>query len=433
MIKIKTKFLFYLVIIICLQATELKILSVKISEIIVLILGAVYIKISKSKEKKIIFFFLLLTLKTLFLNVFVDFYIPTEETSFLKNPYIISLSRFLELLCCYYLINICIIYFNKEKENVKLHIRNIIDIQVCIAVFYLFVYVLYQIGLFKLENDYVKDLLVYNTEAGYSIKYRIKGLFVEGGPLGLFYASIFLLLVLEREKAYLLMSFLIIFILWGTQSKAGLLMITSYFLIDYFYIRKARSVLFLTIPLLLFIIIFGFVIYNSYFQALQNLEFIVQAFTPADSTEIDKNLLMGRVTATIILPNLLFHNLFFGIGLGNYALVRNNPIYRGFLPEVPYWDLHGFGGIVDVLVEGGLIFFIFMLLYVKKLWNRCHTIKQKRVFLIFILCFIFGVQIYFLYPWFILSYLIFLQNNEITLKNSEVAYKLKHKSNLYNG
>jgi len=402
-----------------LQATDLKILSIKISEIIILILGAVYVKISNTQEKKILIFFFLFTVKTLFLNVFVDFYIPVEDTSFLKNPYVISLSRFLELLCCYYLLNICIIYFNKEKENVKHHIRNIIDIQVYIAVIYLFVYLLYQIGVFKLENDYIKDLLVYNTEAGYSIKYRIKGLFVEGGPLGLFYASIFLLLVLERGKAYILMFFLIIFILWGTQSKAGLLMIISYFLIDYFYIRKARSVLFLTIPILLIIIIFGFVIYFTYFNALENLELFVQISNPKDSTEIDKNMLMGRVTATIILPNLLFHNLFFGIGLGNYALVRNNPMYRDFLPEVPYWDLHGFGGIVDVLVEGGLIFFIIMLLYAKKLWNKSRTIKQKRVFLIFILCFIFGVQIYFLYPWFILAYLIFLQNNETDLENSE--------------
>lgn len=410
---IPVDYIIYIFLIICLQLTEVKIYSLKVSEIIILVLGFFLKKKAFKYEKKLIYIYVFFLFKTLFFNFFETFYVPSDIKSFLKLPYVISLSRFIELLVCYVLLNLSFDFFYSRRKLANLHLSNIIKIQVWIAAIFTIVYVMYILGILHLKGDDYESFIVYNTNRGYDVEYRINGFYVEGGPIGLFYACMFVIFTIIEKKSFFLKIFILLFLIFGTQSKAGISLIVLYFIIDYFYIsNKRRNWLVIIFAIFLFLISFSIIIYVSYLESLNNIELIAQSHTVSGAEDIDRNHFMGRVAATVIVPNMLYYNFFSGIGLGNYALVRNNPLYRSFIPEVPYWDLHGFGGGFDILVEGGCIIFLLFIIYLRTLWKKCYTINQKKVFIVFILSFIFGVQLYFLYPWFILSYLLFLQKTE---------------------
>src|SRR5690606_27472893 len=121
---------------------------------------------------------------------------------------------------------------------------------------------------------------------------------------------------------------------------------------------------------------------------------------------------MGRIPAVFIVPKMVENNPLLGIGTGNYPLLRNNEAYRGFfplpIPEIRILDAHGFGGIIDLLVDNGIIGLTVFMLIMYSIYKKRP--KSKRVFLIGFLClFMFGVQIYFLYPWILLG--LVLANN----------------------
>jgi len=95
-------------------------------------------------------------------------------------------------------------------------------------------------------------------------------------------------------------------------------------------------------------------------------------------------------------------NPIFGIGIGNYSLVRNDPKYLKGLPVYYKWDQHSLG-LIGYLPEFGIpLFLLFIYLLFKPVY---WSLKIKPRGLIFVLAstqlviHIVGAQITFLYPW----------------------------------
>jgi len=105
-----------------------------------------------------------------------------------------------------------------------------------------------------------------------------------------------------------------------------------------------------------------------------------------------------------------------GIGLGNYPIMRNNPSYLGVIPVSPIGktDAHGYGGLAQLLVDGGVFIFILFMYIMYLFYKKVKSLKEglENYLLIFLCFFIFGVQIYFLYPWVLLGILISLSSKE---------------------
>lgn len=132
----------------------------------------------------------------------------------------------------------------------------------------------------------------------------------------------------------------------------------------------------------------------------------------------DTNLIMGRLSGFYIAPNMIEENPVLGIGLGNYPLLRNNKEYRGFFPlpdkTILDADASGFGGIIDIIIDMGIvglcIFFVLNYLMLKRLFGRNKGVVLQLGFMIL---FLFGVQLYFSYPWAFLGVILAYQNNYI--------------------
>jgi hypothetical protein len=126
----------------------------------------------------------------------------------------------------------------------------------------------------------------------------------------------------------------------------------------------------------------------------------------------DTSLTMGRIAGSHIVPNMVVDNSIFGIGLGNYPIIRNISEYRTFVPYTPKGktDAHGIGGIIQILVDGGLfiLFFFFFIIYVIIKKAYVHNNNLEIYVLAFVSFFLTGVQIYFLYPWVLLGIFIAL-------------------------
>lgn len=149
-------------------------------------------------------------------------------------------------------------------------------------------------------------------------------------------------------------------------------------------------------------------VFKIYINSLSEIEQRAAFFGPG---EIDPNFMMGRISATVIVPNMLKSNVVKGIGWGNYPLTRNNPAYRDFMPEIPVsmWDATGFGGITDMLIEAGLVLFlIYIILYIRISKLIRQNLQQPNYLILALVGpLLLGVSIYFFYTWFLLGVLLF--------------------------
>ena len=249
--------------------------------------------------------------------------------------------------------------------------------------------------------------IVYYTASGY---FRLRGWFAEGGPYGLMLAFIFVISFFYRSRYNLLIRFFLVFnIVFLARSKAGILLLVLWGVIYYYktIYKKIRSLSLAVLVIGAAIIFFAFLkLADVYIEYSENMKEYIE-LRPDDT-----NIIMGRIAGSHIVPKMVVDNPILGIGLGNYPIMRNIPEYRSFIPESPSGknDAHGFGGIVQILVDGGvfILFFFSLILY---LATR-KTIKLKNnleiYFFVFPCFFLTGVQIYFLYPWFLYGVLISL-------------------------
>lgn len=389
-------------IILSIHFTEFKIGVVKLSEIVLLMLPPFFY--TKKISKWVFYFYLLFAVwlvMSLALNQFRVFP-PLKGLSVLKNPYIITVGRFLELMACINLVALVHYYLkSKTYSYIIFFVKKIVFVS-------FFLVILNMLFYWLVVNRIIPDSsVVYVTTSNY---YRLKGWFGEGGPYGLMLSFIFVLSFFYKSPLnFYIRSFLIFNIVFLAKSKAGILLLVLWGVVYYYktIYRKLKSLSFLVLIIGGLITLLAFAkLAEIYIDHIDNMEKYV-AQRPDDT-----NLIMGRIAGSHIVPKMVRDNAFFGIGLGNYPIVRNNSEYRTFIPFSPTGktDAHGLGGLVQLLVDGGLFTLFFFLLILYLMIRKTIKLKNNMeiYFLVFPCFFLTGVQIYFLYPWVLLGILIAL-------------------------
>ncbi|MBT8181237.1 MAG: O-antigen ligase family protein [Eudoraea sp.] len=395
-----------LIVLLSIHFTEFKIGVVKLSEIVLLLLPPI---IYTRKLNKWIFYFYVLFFTWLVISLATNPFRELPELqglSPLKEPYLITIGRFLELIACVNLVAL-VYYYMKGKpiSYVTSFIKKIVFFSFFMIALNVIIYLL-------VINGVLSDSKVVNlTTSNY---FRLKGGFVEGGPYGLMISFVFVLSFFYKSRFNpFIRIVLIATIILFTKSKAGMLLLVLWGVIYYYkwIYRKIKSLSVITF------IIGGIVVLLSlsklgavYIEHIKNMEqYVLQR--PDDT-----NLIMGRIAGSHIAPKMVVNNPLFGIGLGNYPIERNVAEYRKFIPYSPpgKTDAHGLGGIMQLLVDGGLfILFLFLIILFLLIRSSIRLKNNLEVYFAVFLCFFLaGVQIYFLYPWVLLGLLISLNEKQ---------------------
>jgi hypothetical protein len=412
-----------LLVTVCFQFSDIKIFNIKVYELMLLVIASFTIwRVRKLHVFIFLFllFFILLVLKTIIQNPAMEFFINTD-LPFLKMPYWLTVSRGVEYFCSIYFVFLLVDFFKNRVYSLYEWVYFIVQIQTKIffPIFLLF-FILYFFDILQFKN--FQGFLVYDTSGSYGeVSARLKGFFVEGGPFGLYYSYLYFINAWVQKELGIrnyTISFLIILIVLMSASKAGYVLIILYHLIQfYFKIRNADYSPVLKRSIVIFSILStGVAIYLLLFMYLGQIgnELILEIV----GDEVDRNWMMGRMAAITLVPNMLSEYFWIGIGLGNYSLIRNNPKFLGGFPEIPVkeWDLTGLGGIMDMLVDGGIILFIFFIGIFIFIFNMVKFNQSLLIlFFSFVLPYVAGAQFYFIYPWFSLALIIILLNNKKSL------------------
>lgn len=399
-------------VILSIHFTEFKIGVVKLSEIILLLLPPF---LYSKKINKWCFYFYILFFIWLGISLFFNLHRelpPLKGLSLLKSPYLITIGRFLELIACVNLVSLAYFYFkDKSRKYIIQFVEKVVFISFLLIIFNSFIYLLVTNGVLSGSS------LVYITSSNY---YRLKGGFIEGGPYGLMLSFLFVLSFLYNSRFNIIIrAFIIANIVFLAKSKAGMLLLVIWAVIYYYktVYRKIKSLSFIVLLLGGVIALFAFAkLAEVYIEHIQNMEkYVIER--PDDT-----NLIMGRIAGSHIAPKMVLDNPIFGIGLGNYPIQRNLEKYRSFIPASPpgKTDAHGLGGIFQLLVDGGLFILFLFFLIIFFLTKKTLRLKNNlEIFLFAFPCFFLtGVQIYFLYPWFLLGIIISL--NEKTDQEKKI-------------
>ncbi|RZS99282.1 O-antigen ligase-like membrane protein [Aquimarina brevivitae] len=362
----------------------------------------------------LLIFFTLTALISLWTTSKLDFIYL--QPSLLKRPYWITLGRFLEIVSCLVLCNLAILFFRhlKQKQKFDFFFEKFIDLNIIITVVFAIIYLAVALNLIPMDNT----RLVYGWDT------RLRGYFVEGGPYGLMLSFVFIAITLvkktQKRIVYQIMLFMVIAFM--AKSKAGILCCLVWIVIENFSYLKAKLKP-LLLPILVLIgagLIYLFInISSMYVKELDRVQLAVK------ERPKDPNLVMGRISGLFIFPKMVQEKPVFGIGTGNYPLLRNNKEYRGFFPLPPKpirnLDAHGFGGIVDILVDNGLVgllgfFSIMGVVFIKVRGNK----GSPELLIGFIVLFLFGVQIHFMYPWVLLALVLANTHRDEASSRSEI-------------
>lgn len=392
---------FILFVVFCIQYTELKIDVIKASELFLLLLTP-YV-FNKKLNKWILYLFFVFTawfLISILFNPFRSFYL-LEAVSVLKKPYLISLGRYLELVSCLNLAAFVIHFFkNKPRYLIINYIKYIYNLNFILLLFHLVLYYFH-------INNIIETSFVYWID-------RLRAGFGEGGPYGLMLSFTYCISFFYKSKYHFYSRLVIILVIvFLARSKAGIVLILVWYAI--YYEKKIRykiknlNIILIVISSFLILVALTKLGYR-YLDDIENIKREVK------ERPNDINLTMGRIAGFFIFPKMVYDYPIFGIGLGNYPLMRNNPVYLGIIPHSPAGktDAHGYGGLIQLLVDGGLFIFLSFCTIIFNLFKKLkrHSNYLIKFLFIFLFFFIFGVQIYFLYPWVLLAFIIVLSNKK---------------------
>ncbi len=378
--------LFMVFVVFC---TDVKISIIKISEIGLLLYFVLFLRKFDKPIRKFLNFFIVFAGITFFHNLFLIFDYSVVD-SFLKQPYICTIGRFLEVLSC--------LVFMQYVTNIlrKYGVGNVLSrFYVCSCFLSLCILVLYFLFVVGIQVPYLNI-----ADEG---TLRLTGFYVEGGPFGLMCSSLALLGIhIRRPKIEILLFCILTFL---AQSKAGLVCLLGYFCVKivtrYYRYKIFRVGLWLIVPIIIFVFIKLFSnIAEQYISSILDTNYL-DSWVNANPEDYSST--AGRIPATYIIPKMFIDNPFFGIGIGNYPILRNLPEYRSFFPKIDIYDASGYGGFVDILNQCGLVGLVLFLSLIFKLYKMG---KDYTYVLLFCLPLLFGVQYTFAYPWLMLSFVL---------------------------
>ena len=186
-----------------------------------------------------------------------------------------------------------------------------------------------------------------------------------------------------------------------SMSKAGAMLLLVYSFAYYFrkakYNHRIRKILLVwSLPILaVFLFSFYFLVKNygmKWIDSEATAEYAI-------ANPHDTSFVAGRVSGKFILFEMVARHPFIGIGLGNYPILRNLDEYRSFFPTIDVYDATGLGGIVDLLCQAGLLGLVIFISILKRLSSR----HNPYLIILFICLFFCGVQLTFIYPWFLVG------------------------------
>lgn len=389
----------------CIQTTDVKIGFVKVSEL--LLLGFTPFLLVKSINKYLFYFLIFFTVETiigLILTYTHDFQIL--GSSKIKAPYIITIGRYFELISCISLSIITLRLFKSNTTQSKTIINYLVNWNIAITIIFVLLYLLVVARIIPIQHS----IFVYDNN-------RLRGLYNEGGPYGLMLAFIFILTFFQKKDNFRVLKqlFLFIVIAFCAKSKAGILFTIFWVGILNLDYLKSKLRTFVYPIAIIFIIVFYYFFINI--SSMYINEFKVIRKSVQERPE-DINLILGRVSGTYIVPKMIEENPIFGIGLGNYPLIRNNAEYRTFFPIPPKKiidiDSHGYGGVIDVIVDMGITGFLWFMFIIYLLYTDLKNINKGKILLLgYLLMLGFGVQLSFLYPWIFIGIILAYKNRYI--------------------
>ena len=372
------------IIVFVLHCNDVKISVVKLSELLLILYGFVFLPKMHNVSKVLFSVFTSFLIITLLHNTFLEFDYSVAS-SILQRPFWCSIGRYVELLCCLVFIEIVLRY--AKFLGYKDACDKIFRVNYFASIFL--------IVLFILEYTHLFEGFDVITETG-----RLRGFFNEGGPFGLMTSLMIVLsFKFNRTRKEIFVLFICLLL---SESKAGFLLIViiSFFTIWKQYSNKKKR------RVLLFILLFPIITLVSYISYVLISQYSVfwtdadLSFQYAEANPDDYNFTAGRVSGFYIGYTMFRKNPFIGIGLGNYPVLRNLNEYRVFFPKVPLYDAMSFGGIADLLVQQGVLgLTLFMFVMYKR-----YKIREKSIYIpLLLIVFMCGVQFTFVYPWLLIA------------------------------
>lgn len=382
-----SKLLIALLAIAC-QTTDVTVGPLKLWELLALTVLPLFIKQIDRKSLCFMAYFLVI-LALSFLATATNT-VTYDQFGLLKSKFIISLVRTAELTLCLVVTNTVFNLKNYRAANYQSFLRKFVD--------YNFVLLLLTLLIFL--GDIALGTQLVSTGKGH----RLKSFYVEGGPYGLFVATLLFLELARFRRIVYIALFATILLL--TRSKAGFVLTAC----GLFYlvpagIKQFKSFVdphrrFRFTGFILFFVLVGswsaFWVGQNYVSAIRNISREIAA-RPGDTS-----LVMGRIASLHIGYSIVQQNPLIGVGLGNYSLVRNDATYRGGFPVVKEWDLAGWGGVFNIILENGFVglcLFIVTVLHFFKLER-----KNIPYLLLFLTPLLLGAQLYMVYPWVYLGF-----------------------------
>jgi hypothetical protein len=320
-------------------------------------------------------------------------FFPPPELSFLKRPFLISLSRLAEIfLGAYFMLTIANLLRRSPQR-----LRQTLDVYWIVGTVS---------AVLSLGSAMLLAISGVNLYFVYGPDLRVRGFFNEAGPYGVLLVSVSLVLLLRshyfpqgRRLVRKVSLVIVLAALFQSSSKAGFLATAGLCGVVGLSAVKARQ----RIALIAGCLLVGAVTW--WLLGLQILNYL-NDYTDFEealaSRPDDPGLIMGRIVGAIIVPRMISEHPLTGVGIGNYSLVRNDPAYLQGLPTVTEWDLPGLG-LVGLAAELGIPLTLLLLLLFLRPLHRARKVRAPWILLCACafqpIAALVGVNINFFYPW----------------------------------
>lgn len=329
---------------------------------------------------------------------------PPPETSWLKQPGILSLSRIWQL----FLVSHFMIAAAESLRQRPALFRVTADAYTAAATLGAVAAIA---GWLAFHLASIDNPLVFGAGG------RARGLFNEGGPYGIFLASAVAVALLRmhvaRPRRLMLWRAAVAILLVALMmsgSKTGLLAVAGLCAAAALFSGSRRRTIALAC---VFVVLLGLFLARfrgslyGYMWAYLNFE---EAYYYRRD---DPSLVMGRLAAMLIVPRMIKAHPVLGIGVGNYSLMRNDPEYLQGLPAVDEWDLPGMGLIGSTAEFGIPLAAFFLVLLLRPLYRAWRTSAPPVVLAAAAfqtIAVVLGVNLNFFYPWLVAALVLSMES-----------------------
>lgn len=325
-----------------------------------------------------------------------NFY-PGSEQTLLQMPVVITISRLAELLLDAGMMLYLADMFRRRPETARFTMRVYFWIGTLSVVFSALSYPLDRAGIISL--------------GAYGDLHRFRGFYNEGGPYGLYLVTVVAVgwalvhLGWERRGTTYAVLGVVGCGLLMAQSKAALVALLALLLLrSLFAPSMTQRITTVTVGLLFLLFVFQAFDLNAKVRLYREAS---NAYEEASHLhQGDGSFVQGRIAGAFIVPRMIAAHPWTGVGLGNYGILRNDPLYRGAAawgePDDPGL------GILGVAAETGLplLLLLGICLFLPYYWlRRIGTPPYvANLALLQPIAHAFGAQLNLTYPWIVTAF-----------------------------